>query len=157
MRCSGIHCAGCGDHSTGGSGSRGGISAGAVLALILIVVYAVNRHAIDHGADVAINALVIIVITAAGLGAAGLATVAAVAGLRARSRRLAAGPQRAGLAPVRGEVLAEPESHAEPLTGRPVLRALPSPQSRTAARSALRPGESQPARSRPGRTWPNLR
>jgi hypothetical protein len=83
MKCSGLHCSGCGHR-----GGNAGVGAGAVIALIVLAVVAANRRAIGHAASVAVHVLEIAAEIAAGLAAA-VAVTAAVLVIRRRAMRRA--------------------------------------------------------------------
>ena len=81
MKCSGLHCPGCGYH--GGNAATG---AGAVIVLIVLAVVAANRRAIGHAASVAVHILAVAAVVAAGLAVA-TGVTASVLVLRRRAAR----------------------------------------------------------------------
>jgi len=84
MKCSGLHCPGCGHR-----GGKPGAGAGAVLALVILAVIAAHRRMIGHAASVAVHILEVAAEVAAGLAvAAGIA--AAVLVIRRRAARRSA-------------------------------------------------------------------
>jgi MYXO-CTERM domain-containing protein len=84
MKCSGLHCQGCGHR-----GGNAGIGAGGVLALIVLAAIVAKRRAIGHAASVAVHVLEVAAEIAAGLAAA-VAVTAAVLVIRRRAARRAA-------------------------------------------------------------------
>jgi hypothetical protein len=84
MKCSGLHCPGCGHR-----GGNAGAGASAVIVLIVLAVVAANRRAIGHAASVAVHVLVIAAEVGTGLAAAAGAT-AAVLVIRRRAACLSA-------------------------------------------------------------------
>jgi len=83
MKCSGLHCPGCGHH-----GGNAGIGAGAVIVLIVLAVIAANRCAIGHAASVALHVLAVAAEVAAGLAVA-IGVTASVLVIRHRAVRRA--------------------------------------------------------------------
>jgi hypothetical protein len=84
VKCSGLHCQGCGHRS-----GNAGIGAAAVIALIVLAAIAANRRAIGHAASAAVHVLEIAAEIAAGLAVA-VAVTAAVLAIRRRAARRAA-------------------------------------------------------------------
>jgi hypothetical protein len=104
MKCSGLHCPGCGHH-----GGNAGIGAGAVIVLIVVAVIAANRRAIGHAASVAVHVLEVAAEVAAGLAVA-IGVTAFVLVIRHRAARRAtagAGRERAQI-PASVRVLGTP-------------------------------------------------
>ncbi len=85
MKCSGLHCPGCGHH-----GANAGIGAGAAIAVIVLAVIVANRRAIGHAASVALHILEIAAEVAAGLAVATAATAAVLAIRRRVAQRATA-------------------------------------------------------------------
>jgi len=83
MKCSGLHCPGCGHH-----GGNAGIGAGAVIVLIVLAVIADDRRAIGHAASVALHVLEVAAEVAAGLAVA-IGVTASVLVIRHRAARRA--------------------------------------------------------------------
>src|SRR6266516_3612843 len=83
MKCSGLHCPGCGHR-----GGDSAIGAAALTALILLTVTAANRPAIGHAAGAALHVLEAAAAIGAGLAAA-IAVTAAVVAIRRRAPRRA--------------------------------------------------------------------
>jgi hypothetical protein len=81
MKCSGLHCQGCGHR-----GGNAGVGAGAVIALIVLATITANRRAIGHAASAAMHVLEI----AAGLAAAAVVTAVVLVIRRRATRRAAA-------------------------------------------------------------------
>ncbi len=96
MKCSGLHCQGCGHR-----GGNAGVGAGAVLALIVLATTAANRRAIGHAASAAVHVLEV---------AAAIAVTATVLVIRRRAARRAAASAAAERAeiPASVRVLAPP-------------------------------------------------
>jgi len=84
MKCSGLHCPGCGHHS-----GNTGIGAGAVIALIVLAVIVANRRAIGHAASVTVHVLEVAAEVATGLAIA-IGVTASVLVIRHRAARRAA-------------------------------------------------------------------
>jgi MYXO-CTERM domain-containing protein len=89
MKCSGLHCPGCGHH-----GGKPGAGAGAVLALVVLAVIAAHRRTIGHAASVAVHVLEVAAEVAAGLAVAAGITAAVLIIRRRAVRRSAMGAAR---------------------------------------------------------------
>lgn len=119
-RCRGLHCEGCG---------KGGLSAGAIVALILFVLAVVNRHAIGDGVDEFLHVvemiLEVVLFTLLALVAAAAAAVMVWAGIRIRRwqrRQAVAVPtqvivltaQQSNLADPNRQAVAQPRAASAP-------------------------------------------
>jgi len=108
MKCSGLHCPGCGHR-----GGNTGIGAGAVTVLIVVAVIVANRCAIGHAASVTLHVLEIAAEVAAGLAVTTGITASVLVIRRWAARRRAtataatAAPQRAEI-PASVRVLSTP-------------------------------------------------
>ena len=113
MKCSGLHCQGCGHR---GGNTR--IGAGAVIALIVLVATGAKRRAIGHAASVAVHVLEVGAEIAAGLAAAVAVTAAMLALRRRAACRIAASaaPERAQI-PASARVLGPPRQAPAALPG----------------------------------------
>jgi hypothetical protein len=87
MKCSGLHCQGCGRR-----GGNAGAGAGAVIALIVLAAIAANRRAIGHAASTALHVAIVTTITLAIAAIPVLAAIVATRRCRARGRAAAARP-----------------------------------------------------------------
>ena len=85
MKCSGLHCPGCGHH-----GGNAGIGAAGLIALIFLAAIAANRRAIGHAADVAARVVEVAAAIAAGLAVTIAVTAFVFAIGRRHARRAAA-------------------------------------------------------------------
>ena len=120
-RCRGLHCEGCG---------KGGLSAGAIVALILFVLAVVNRHAIGDGVGEFLHVvemiLEVVLFTLLALVAAAAAAVMVWAGIRIRRwqqrRQAVAAPaqvialtaQQSNLAAQHRQAIAQPRAASAP-------------------------------------------
>src|SRR5262245_19958125 len=89
MKCSGLHCPGCGHH-----GGKPGAGAGAVLALVILAVIAAHRRTIGHAASVAVDILEVAAEITAGLAVAAGITAAVLVTRRRAARRSAVNAAR---------------------------------------------------------------
>jgi MYXO-CTERM domain-containing protein len=89
MKCSGLHCPGCGHH-----GGKRGAGAGAVLALVVLAVIAAHRRTIGHAASQAMRVLEVAAEVTAGLAVAAGITAAVLVTRRRAARRSAVSAAR---------------------------------------------------------------